>query len=335
MNKKPRLTVEDQFWIESIKESSLESCGKYLFFAIEDNDLWRVHFLLDFNSKRDLSQNEELIWSNWCRMGERKAIEKGNLKALKLIIEYYPSFIKDERYEGIFDAVREGHKDIVEYLLSKGAEENDAMIMACIYNKTEIVQLFLDKEYISKEKAEETLLRLSNYHGHGDDVAKFLLKDSQDGLLEKARDVVFALEDYIDKKRREDETYPPQAEKIKDFDLNKLRKFKNEDSENGLMVLTIVGKFNLLAKKSKSEPHNKISFNDLTKKNALGHNLLEILGKRKELNQAFDPELWAGRTHEMKRTWKQVSKEYHDQVDFKKALYKANRSGLHKYGRKR
>ncbi|MEZ0226508.1 MAG: ankyrin repeat domain-containing protein [Alphaproteobacteria bacterium] len=149
-------TLQDQHWRALLSRQKPEELDKDMTAAIEMNDRWRFSMLLQLN--RDWSGKDDLLRRTieFGRMEMFEAMTKGGLTLtsyngpqslagyaaeagrldfLKLFVEKHGVDVHYYSDELIRNASRHGHEDVVEYLLSKGADHSawggDPMREAC------------------------------------------------------------------------------------------------------------------------------------------------------------------------------------------------------------
>ncbi|MDY0009482.1 MAG: hypothetical protein RBS08_07230 [Bdellovibrionales bacterium] len=109
--------------------------------------------------------------------------------------------------------------------------------------------------------------------------------------------------------------------------LADLRQNSGELEESCLISAVKFGRFNELQDIAR-KAGEKISLDDFLSKDRHGNPLLNILAERGELNQVFQPEIWAGRLGEMKTLWTQVRISDRTQVDFDQVEVAAQQATL-------
>jgi len=222
-------------------------------------------------------------------------------------------------------AAANGHVGAVDLLAKNGADltagGNRPLANAIKYKKPEVVEYLLDNigTKLSKEYA---LMSFAHEHSSEEVI---------DLLNQRLRD-----EEGIERTNRQ-KSYQEQSKEILDqnLSLQECRDYNNGSGENALTIITLAGEFNKLAEKFNSDAKEKIGLKDLTKRDGQGRTLISLLGKDEALKDAFNPELWMGRSGELVATWRHVPVHFQDQVDIKDAIYKVNHMTLQQSSRQR
>ena len=110
--------------------------------------------------------------------------------------------------------------------------------------------------------------------------------------------------------------------------LADLRQKSGEMEDSCLITAVKFGRLNdvqAIARKA----GEKIGLDDFMSKDRHGNTMLNILAERGELNQVFQPDIWAGRLGEMKALWTNVRVADRVQVDFDQVEVATQQATLH------
>jgi len=274
------------------------------------------------------------------------AVYGGHAKIVRALIEANARVGMQDNigYRPVMAAAEQGDKEILQMLLDAGAWINvknkigrTPLMLAITEGKTDVVKFLVDEgadlEITDNYNNTAIMLAVKNNHL---DMIQILIKDGAN-INVSDKEIAIYLREFSDEWEKEENTgkEDPLIELLKRKTIKELREYTNIKGHNGLMTLTLAGKFNEISEKVRTEAENNLSIKDLILEDNQGRKIVDVLGAYKELDQLFDPKLWIGKTEEMKSLWQQVAERHRDQVDFKELLSESNRLTVQQLTRKR
>ncbi len=251
----------------------------------------------------------------------------------------------DTHGQALTEAAINGHTQTVALLIEAGAEigvdNNNPLVWACGNGHTETARLLIE------HGADPTKMVPHAAGGGYAETVQMLLEHGADpkqkGKENLAPDLLAGmagdrtLVEVFRRWARRAETLDIPASEFEGKSLADLRAMKDFKGNDGLMQAAKSGNFAVVVATALSEKGaDTLTLADLSRKNADGHTLVDILGARGELDKLYDGRLWDTRSSELVRLGQTlVAPVYRSQINLQKVLNDISRMTLKKrVGRK-
>lgn len=271
------------------------------------------------------------------------AARAGRDEVVKLLLEHGVTPV-DTHGQALTEAATNGHVETVALLIDAGAEigvdNNNPLGWACGNGHTETAKLLIE------HGADPTrMVPLAAGNGHAETVQMLLehgADPKQKGKDDLAPDLLAGMSgdrklvDVFRRWARRAEKLDMPSSEFEGKSLAELRRMQDFKGNDGFMQAAKSGNFGVVATTLREKGADTITLADLSRKNADGHTVVDILGARGELDKLYDGRLWHNRSSELVKLGKTlVAPVYRAQINLQKTLNDISRMTLkRRVGRK-
>jgi len=299
-----------------------------------------VEFLLARGADPTLDDHEALI----------KAAENGNAEVLQLLINHPAVDIHAEEDKALKKSLAEGHFDCAMLLIDRGADvnaEHGRALRDAVFAEEEALVLFLLEHGANPDAYDDTDTALVIAAENGNlKIAQLLLEHGANHrLFNNAAEKTAANENdenMLSLLKRWDSTQRAllQSAKTEEFarlfagsyTFDDLRKTKGPSGETALEIAAQTGRFDDLVLRAQGGTPPHLTADDLFFPDDKPDCVMTHLDRQKNLQQFFNPDLWAQRLDQITDIWQNLPAETKKQVDLEAVVVAIKRKTLQDKG---
>lgn len=332
-------TPDNQDWIRKFRENSADMTTldllRELTAAVRGGNVERVAFLEENGA--DLHTNDDAMLC--------LAAQAQQLEMLRFLVEERGANPNARGGKPLDFAVQEGRTEAVAYLIERGADihagkdaalywamaqDNAAMTELLLYHGGDVCAdngAPLRRAVVeNRENAFKALLDYNGIDAGGEDGLREKLNALRAIMLSGAENETELLGGQLEAWRGEQEKADLETFNARfgdAYSLSDLRETVDENGRTGLMLAARTGRFAEIVKNASTDGR-ELTAADLSATDDTGTNILETLGRRRQLDQALNPDFWSGRQAELQDVLPHIRDLYHDQVDTGLLMEKLN-----------